>query len=99
MPEHSSGAASMSPNAFGQLIDKRLRRDGVFGVSAVGVIAGEAGRVAEVFLAPRAEAAVAARVAQPRHAHSLANLQVVVREAASGAAQACRPCRRSDARE
>jgi len=60
---------------LGQFIDEIGRRDGVLGVSAVGVIAGELGRLAEIFLSLGAEAALAARVAQPGDAHPPANLQ------------------------
>ena len=53
-------------------VGKVLGDDGVFGVAAIGVIAGEARRVAQIFLAATAKFASSARPIEPRHAHSVA---------------------------
>ena len=66
---------------LGQRVDEIGRRHGILGVAAVGVIAGEAGRLAEVLLSPGAEAALAAGVPQPGHAHPLAQTNGVPRPA------------------
>ncbi len=60
----------------GQRINEIGRRNGILGVSAVGVVAGEAGRFAKVFLPFHAETALAARVPQPRRAHPLTQTEL-----------------------
>ena len=59
----------------GDFVAELGRGDGVLGVSAVGRVAREAGRLAEVFLPPGAELALAAGVPQPGDAHSLAEFK------------------------
>ena len=48
----------------------------ILGVTAVDVVAGKAGAVAEIFLAAQAEVTVAAGFSQPGHAHHLADQAV-----------------------
>ena len=57
---------------FGDFVGEGFGDDGVFGVAAVGVVAGVAGGFAEVFLAARAVIAFAAGMAQPCYAYMLA---------------------------
>ena len=93
---------------LGQFVAERRRRDSVFGISAVGMVAGEAGRLAEVLLAAGAKAATAAGVTKPSHADALAEVDGRIglrnRERLRGwrsrkrRAELCRRRRRSDAR-
>ena len=71
MPAQSSGVASASAMRVGQRVGEVLAHDGVLGVAAVGVVAGEARLRAEVLVAAPAVRADAAGAAQPGDADAL----------------------------
>ena len=62
---------------FGERKTKPLVRNRVLRVPTVDIVAGKKGVVAEVFLAPPAEPALAAGIAKPRHSHALTGAMIL----------------------
>ena len=75
-PAHRSGAASTSDRSAGQREHVARVGDGVLGVAAVALIAGEARLRAEVLGAAPAEAAAPARPAEPGDADAVADRDI-----------------------